>query len=221
MLMIGHRGAMGYAPENTLLSINKAIEFGADCVEVDVYLVDEKLIVIHDDTLDRTTNGHGKLANHSFEELRKLDAGQGQKIPTLQEVIDVTCGVVGLNVELKGRGTAAAVIDLVSKLSRKEKDQIIISSFMMSELMDVLHLDKCLKIGVLASKNMKCSFDWAIKLKAFSINVIQQNVTREVVERAHHLGLKLYVYTVNKQADIKRIKKMGVDGVFSNYPDRQ
>jgi len=218
--MIGHRGAMGYAPENTLLSIHKAIELDADCVEVDVYLVDKELIVIHDDTLDRTTNGHGKLANYSFEELRKLDAGQGQQIPTLQEVIDVTCGVIGLNVELKGKGTAAGVVNLVSKQSQKEKEQIIISSFLMSELMDVLQLDKYLKTGVLASENMKRSFDWALKLKAFSINISQQVVKSELIGRAHQLGLKLYVYTVNEQADINRIKEMGADGVFSNYPDR-
>ena len=219
--MIGHRGAMGYAPENTLLSINKAIELGADWVEVDVYLVDEELIVIHDDTLDRTTNGHGRLVNYSFEELRKLDAGQGQKIPTLQEVIDVTCGVVGLNVELKGEGTAAALVDLVSNMSHKEKERVIISSFLMSELMDVFQLDKYLKIGVLASKNMDCSFNWALKLKAFSIHISKQDVTRELIERAHHLGLKLYAYTVNEQEEIKQIKKMGADGVFSNYPDRR
>jgi len=218
--MIGHRGAMGYAPENTLLSIHKAIELDVDCVEVDVYLVDKELIVIHDDTLDRTTNGHGKLANYSFEELRKLDAGQGQQIPTLQEVIDVTCGVIGLNVELKGKGTATGVVNLVSKLSQKEKEQVIISSFLMSELMAVLQLDKYLKIGVLASENMKRSFDWALKLNAFSINISQQVVTSELIGRAHQLGLKLYVYTVNEQADINRIKEMGADGVFSNYPDR-
>ncbi len=81
MLMIGHRGAKGYAPENTLLSVRKAMELGVDCVEVDVHLLGEDLIVLHDETLERTTNGHGRLENYSFEEIRRLDAGLGEKYP--------------------------------------------------------------------------------------------------------------------------------------------
>lgn len=219
--MIGHRGAMGYAPENTLLSIYKAIELGADWVEIDVHLFGKELIAIHDNTLDRTTNGHGQLGNYSFGELRELDAGQGQKIPTLQEVIDVTCGIVGLNVELKEKGTAEALVDLVSNMSQKDKEKIIISSFLMDELLTVFQLDNSLKIGVLASNNICDSFDWSVKLKAFSIHVRQQNVTSELLEQAHQRGLKLYVFIVNEYTDVERMKKMGVDGVFSNYPDRR
>ncbi|KXJ49568.1 MAG: glycerophosphodiester phosphodiesterase family protein [Cycloclasticus sp.] len=218
MLMIGHRGAMGCAPENTLLSIHKAIELGADWVEVDVHLLDEKLIVIHDATLDRTTNGQGKLADYTFDEMRKLDAGLGEKIPTLQEVINATAGVVGLNIELKGKGTGKALVSLLEKTPDSQRENMLVSSFLMDELSAVFCLDKRVRIGVLASDNINDSIAWAGKLKAFSIHVSLQNVTLEWVERAHHQGLKLYVYTVNELADIKRMKQMGVDGVFSNYP---
>lgn len=89
---------MGHAPENTLLSIHQAIEQGADWVEIDVHYVHGQLLVIHDGTLDRTTNGVGPLAGLSFNELRRLDAGQGEQIPTLEEVIQQTAGKVGLNI---------------------------------------------------------------------------------------------------------------------------
>ncbi len=216
--MIGHRGAMACAPENTLLSIHKAIELGADWVEIDVYLVDEHLIVIHDETLDRTTNGRGQLANYTFKEIRTLDAGLGQKIPTLQEVLEVTAGVVGLNIELKGNGTAKALISLLEKVPEIQKQNIIVSSFLMAELTEVFSLDRRVKIGVLAAENIQDAIAWAGKLKAFSIHLRLQNVTLEWVERAHDLGLKVYVYTVNNLADIRRMEQLGVDGIFSDNP---
>jgi len=216
--MIGHRGAMACAPENTLLSIYKAIELGADWVEIDVHVVDEQLIVIHDETLDRTTNGHGKLSDYTFNEIRALDAGLGQKIPTLQEVFEATAGVVGLNIELKGKGTGKSLISLLKKMPEIQKQNIIVSSFLMAELAVVFSLDKRVKIGVLIADNINESIAWAAKLKAFSIHVRLQNVTLEWVERAHDLGLKVYVYTVNNLADIRRMEQLGVDGVFSNEP---
>ena len=216
--MIGHRGAMACAPENTLLSIQKAIELGADWVEIDVHLVEEQLIVIHDETLDRTTNGRGQLASYTFKEIRTLDAGLGQKIPTLQEVLEVTAGVVGLNIELKGNGTAKALISLLEKVPEIQKQNIIVSSFLMAELTEVFSLDRRVKIGVLAAENIQDAIAWAGKLKAFSIHLRLQNVTLEWVERAHDLGLKVYVYTVNNLADIRRMEQLGVDGVFSNEP---
>lgn len=216
--MIGHRGAMACAPENTLLSIHKAIELGADWVEIDVHLVDEHLIVIHDETLDRTTNGRGQLTDYTFNEIRALDAGLGQKIPTLQEVLEATAGVVGLNIELKGKGTVKALISLLEKMPEIQKRNIIVSSFLMAELTEVFSLDRRVKIGVLAAENIQDAIAWAGKLKAFSIHLRLQNVTLEWVERAHDLGLKVYVYTVNNLADIRRMEQLGVDGVFSNEP---
>ena len=109
MFCIGHRGARGHAPENTLASVRKAIELGADWIEVDVYGVDGELVVFHDDRLERTTNGEGLLMGQSFDYLRSLDAGDGELIPTLAEVFDVAADRVGINVELKGPGTAEPV----------------------------------------------------------------------------------------------------------------
>ncbi|MEH6504020.1 MAG: glycerophosphodiester phosphodiesterase family protein [Cycloclasticus sp.] len=220
MLCIGHRGAMGYVPENTLLSIRKAIELGADWVEIDVHLADAQLFVIHDETLDRTTNGKGKLSAYSFAKLRALDAGWGEQIPTLQEVIEEAKEKVGLNIELKGIATGEAVAIQLSALDKEHKEKILVSSFLMDELVNVSRLDETIKLGVLAGKNVRIAFEWAKKLHAFSIHLSLNLATAEYVRQAHDQNLKLFVYTVNKQVDITRMKLIGVDGVFTNYPDR-
>ena len=104
MLIIGHRGACGLEPENTLRSVQRAMDLGVDMVEIDIYEHEGRLIVMHDETLDRTTNGVGKYSDYSLDHLRKLDAGKGERIPYLEEVIELTRDKVGLNIEIKGRG---------------------------------------------------------------------------------------------------------------------
>ena len=220
MLNIGHRGAMGHAPENTLLSIQTAINLGADWVEIDVHLVNQQLLVIHDETLKRTTNGVGRLSDYTFAELRRLDAGQGERIPTLQEVIDITHNKVGLNIELKGTGTAEAVIETLAVLDDEHKGKILVSSFKIKELEKIVKADSMIKIGVLTGRSADAAFTWASKLRAYSMHVSKRRVNKKLVERAHKARLELYVYTVNSKADIRRMHEMGVDGVFSNYPDR-
>ncbi|ORU92921.1 MAG: glycerophosphoryl diester phosphodiesterase [Cycloclasticus sp. symbiont of Bathymodiolus heckerae] len=220
MLCIGHRGAMGYEPENTLRSIRKAIELGADWVEIDVYLVNDQLLVIHDDTLDRTTNGTGDLEDYSFEEIRVLDAGKGERIPTLQEVLDLTKRQVGLNIELKSVGAANAVVTLLAKLSKGHREKVLISSFMMDALKELVKLDSTLKIGVLASGNEQRSLKYAAELNAISIHFSREQVSRMCVDDAHLAGLLVYVYTVNEYTDLQRMRDLGVDGVYSNFPDR-
>lgn len=108
MICFGHRGACGHEPENTLRSVRRALELGADGIEVDVHLADGRLVVIHDDTLNRTTNGTGPVAEKSFACLRSLNAGQGERIPTLEEVFDTVNRRAIVNIELKGLGTAGA-----------------------------------------------------------------------------------------------------------------
>lgn len=221
MLMIGHRGAKGYAPENTLLSVRKAMELGVDCVEVDVHLLGEDLIVLHDETLERTTNGRGRLENYSFEEIRRLDAGLGEKIPTLQEVLAVTHGVVDLNIELKGKGSSDALIKILDNPLFDDHEKLLISSFLIEELRTLRAWNSGLKIGVLASHNLDESFDWCIKLKAFSLHINRQQLTLDIIKKAHRSGLKLYVYTVNDRKEMERMEKIGVDAVFSDFPDRR
>ena len=118
-LCFGHRGAMGHVPENTLKSIQRALDIGVDYIEIDVYLVEDKLIVIHDDRLERTTDGEGYVVDKKLDYLRSLDAGEGQKIPLLEEVLDLINGRTGLNIELKGENTAVPVLNMINCLCEK------------------------------------------------------------------------------------------------------
>lgn len=131
LLCIGHRGAMGHAPENTLLSIRKALALGTPCMEMDVHSVDGHLVVFHDNRLERTTNGTGYLLDQKFHELRKLDAGDGEKMPTLQETFETIHMKAGVNIELKGPDTAIPVVEFISKVrvTGWNDDLLLISSF--------------------------------------------------------------------------------------------
>jgi glycerophosphoryl diester phosphodiesterase len=211
---------MGYAPENTLLSIQKAIDLEVDWVEIDVHFIDGELIVIHDKTLDRTTNGKGDLSDYSFEELRAFDAGQGERIPTLQEVIDMTKGKVGLNIELQGKEIALPAVDVLAKLDDTHKENIILSSFSMGELAQVMQIESSIKLGVLTDEGNDSAFIWANKLNAYSLHISKQAITKQTVKRAHDASLQVYVFTVNSRAETCRMRELGVDGLFSDYPDR-
>ncbi len=222
MLCIGHRGAMGYEPENTLLSFRKALDMGAPWVELDVYHVDGQLVVIHDDRLERTTNGTGPVVRQSFEYLRSLDAGKGEKIPTLDEVFDLIDRRAGINVELKGPGTAKSVADIVKRRVAQgwSYEDLLVSSFNHRELKAAKDLDPNIKIGALLSSLPLTNAAFAAELNAWSVNPSVDFIDREFVNDAHARGLKVFVWTVNHPEDIERMRTLAVDGVFTNYPDR-
>lgn len=222
LLCIGHRGAMGHAPENTLLSIRKALELRAPCVEVDVYSVDGRLVVFHDDRLERTTNGEGYLLEQSFEYLRSLDAGDGQRIPTLEEVCEAVYARACINIELKGPDTAAPLMAFISELIRKGWDRasILISSFDHRQLSEVKRLDADIKTGALTCSLPVDHARFAEDLGAFSVHPSLEFVDRRFIDDAHKRGLRVYVYTVNHPEDILRTQRLGADGVFTNFPER-
>ncbi len=219
---IGHRGASGYAPENTLASFQLAIDMGCPWIELDVYQIEGQLLVLHDDTLERTTNGEGNIEQQSFAYLRSLDAGNGQQIPTLPEVIEQINHRAGINVELKGRDTAAAVVNLIHRYQNIgwSSDEFFISSFQHDQLQTVHNIDHALKLGALFSKPVVNLIGKAQALDAYSINIGLRMAEKPLIEQAHAAGLKVFVYTVNEVPDIVKTKMLGVDGVFTNYPDR-
>jgi glycerophosphoryl diester phosphodiesterase len=222
ILCIGHRGAMGYAPENTLLSISKAIELGADWIEVDVYWVEGELIVIHDPFLERTTNGEGAVMEQSLEMLRSLDAGEGEKIPFLYEVFDLVDRRAGINIELKGPETAVSTVNFIQSQIKKgwEYDNILVSSFDHNMLRTVRQLDARIKIGALIYQKPNDLAQIVTSMNAFSINPWLMTMTEPFVRQAQALGLHVYVYTVNEPDDIERMRQWGVDGIFTDFPDR-
>lgn len=216
---IGHRGASGYEPENTLASFERAIQMGCTWVELDVHCVDNELIVIHDSKLDRTTNGEGKIYGRTLAEIQTYDAGNGERIPTLREVLDLINQRVGINVELKGRDTAEPVDRLLSEYCQAgwNKNSFQVSSFNHDEL------SKCSgdwDRGVLFAKEKSDYFEITSSLNAYSINLEKSLVSNSVVDQAHAEGLKVFVYTANDPAEIKALVDMKVDGIITNFPDR-
>ncbi len=222
MFVIGHRGAMGYEPENTLASFRKALELGIPFVELDVYFVDGHLVVFHDRRLERTTNGQGLLIEQNFTHLRTLDAGKGEKIPTLPEVFAVVGDRTGLNIELKGPDTVEPVVDFISSQQQmsRPKEQFLVSSFKREILIRARQLDPRILLGVLVNGPLQDHMDFASELKAYAIHLPLSEVDEPMVKEAHNQGLKVFVYTVNEIADLEKMNETGVDGVFSDYPDR-
>ncbi len=216
-LLIGHRGAAGLEPENTLPSFERAVELGVSAVELDVHVVANELFVIHDETLDRTTNGAGPVADLSPAELRTLDAGNGAAIPTLAQVLEVIPHEVGINVELKGIGTAAPAIAFIEQLT--DERTILLSSFRHEELTTARTLSSTVPIAPLFGRKSRNMFDVAEKLDAWSVNVSSKLASRELIDDAHELGYRVLVYTVNDPDDAQRLHDYGVDGLFTDRPD--
>lgn len=222
LLCIGHRGAMGHAPENTLASIRKAIELSVHCVEIDVYCVDGQLVVFHDSRLERTTNGTGYLLEQNFTDLRSLDAGDGERIPTLKEVFETVHLQAGVNIELKGPDTARPVVEFISKMRDIgwSDDLILISSFDHRELAQIRKLDPRIKVGAMIVGLPVDDAAFAESLGAYSVHLSLEFIDRRFVDDAHSRGLRVFVFTVNHPEDIIKMGEIGVDGVFTNYPER-
>src|SRR3989344_1240689 len=154
MIKVGHRGAMGYEPENTLLSFKKAIEVGADMIELDVHICKSgEVVVIHDDTVDRTTNGTGKVKEKTLTELKSLEGVKNQRIPTLTEVLDFADKKIKFDIEIKGKKAAKPVCAIIDRYVEEKGwsyEDFIVSSFNHAELWKVKFINRDIKIGVLS-----------------------------------------------------------------------
>ena len=223
LFCFGHRGARGHEPENTVRSVRRALELGAEGVEVDVYFVDGQLVVIHDDTVDRTTNGTGRVMEQTFAQLRSLDAGRGEIIPTLEEIFEAVNHRAIINVELKGPRTAAPVAALIEVCVRHcgwRYEDFLVSSFDPAQLQEIKTLRPEIRRGALFEKRLPDMVAQAERLGAWSLHVSRRLATLELVADAHQRGLKLFVFTVNKPDEMARLNALGVDGIFTDYPDR-
>ena len=221
MLIFAHRGASAEAPENTLLAVDKALQQGADGIEFDVHQTGIDLVVIHDQWLHRTTNGHGKLADFSLNELKKLNAGEGQQIPTLWEFMQRVDGQCLLNIEIKGVDDVQLVLSHIDRAVLElnfKAQQFIVSSFDHPLLKRIKTLRPSLKIGALTASKPLDYAAFAETLQAYSVNADVSFVDQHFVDDAKSRGLKIFVYTVDEEADLLKLKDWGVDGVFCNAP---
>lgn len=215
-LIIGHRGAAGLAPENTLASFAAAYQAGVGAVELDVYLVEGELLVFHDEGLERCTNGSGKLQQQSLAYLRSLDAGNQQQIPLLQEVLAGLPSGVGINIELKGRGTGTAVAQL---LAMQPDLDVVVSSFRHAELRQFREHNAAGLVAPLFHRWPPAPWQVARKLGAWSVNLSARITTAKRVAKIHAAGYRCYVYTVNDPKLAAQLLSYGVNGIFTDRPD--
>ena len=224
MLTIGHRGAAGNEPENTIQSFKKAVDIGVDMIEFDIQLCKSgEVVVIHDFTLERTTNGIGYVTETSLSDIKKLNAGKGQQIPTLEEALNTINRNTEVNIELKGNNIARATATLIRSFIENKNwqtDDFLVSSFNHSELLAFKKLMPEIRIGVLFEEIPDGFNETASALKAFSINAEFNYLTKKNVNHIHSLGYKVFAYTVNSKDDKLRMKQMGVDGIFTDFPDK-
>lgn len=224
ILRIGHRGAAGHEPENTLRSIQKALSLHAGMVEIDVHLCRTgEPVVIHDLKLERTTNGRGKVSGHTLAQLKGLNAGKGEKIPLLTEVLDLISRRTKINIELKGKGTAQPVVKIIETYVRQKGwaySDFLVSTASRRHLTLIHKMNPLIPLGILYRYPSPGFWRFATKIEAYSVNPHCQKINAKFVQIAHKRNLKVFAWTANSPEDIKRLREIGVDGIFTDYPER-
>ncbi|HRZ85236.1 MAG TPA: glycerophosphodiester phosphodiesterase family protein [Candidatus Paceibacterota bacterium] len=224
VLKIAHRGAKGYGEENTINAFRKALTMDIDAIELDIRKCKTgELIVIHDETVERTTNGRGLVTEKTFSEIRKLRTKDNQFIPTLQESLDVIDKKTKVAIELK-------VKDIAEPISRIIKDYVknkgwnyndfIIFSFHRKELHKFHSLVPEVPIVLLILFTKISHMKFVKKENVFGFGINFSRVSKRFIRKAHERNIKVFTYTLNQPRIIKRAKKIGVDGIISDYPDR-
>jgi len=223
----GHRGASGLAPENTMVAMVKAIEFGADFSELDVQeTADGVVVLMHDDSLQRTTNLEAPIWEKSYEDLQALDAGawfsdefKGEPIPTLKSIIDAVRGKMKLNIELKMNGHEKQLTEKVVAMVKEEDfiNNCILTSFDFGAIKKVKQLNNKIKAGYIFSKMPEDVDVFTANVDLLSVN--KKMVTKEFVQKAHANNKEVHVWTVNDTDDMRKLIALGVDNIITNYPN--
>ena len=229
---IAHRGSSGSYPENTRLAFEKAIEAGADMIEMDCQLSkDGHVVVFHDERLDRTAKAKGFVKSKTLQQLKKLDVGawfkksfKGERILTLEEVMEIAAGKVDLNLEIKqvSRGPVGIELKILFIVSHFDYlERAIFSSFDYHSLRRLRELAPDVRIGVLYGDGIKDSpFQAAEEVNAYSIHIQRELATPHFLDQAGQLGLKSFVWTVNEVKEMEKFLSLGVDGIISDFPEK-
>ncbi len=234
VLVIAHRGFSGTAPENTLAAFQKAIEIGSDLVELDVHLsMDKEVVVIHDPTLQRTTTGAGKVIDFTLEELKRFDAGvkfsskfAGERIPSLQEVLNLVRGKVGVNIEIKGGFLEPqAIQDLADQVLKEVEKagmlgQALFSSFHPLALHRIRKKNPSAQLAMLFHQPWN-SLEEITRGEVYStLNLRSIYLSREKIALLKIHNIRVNVYTVNSEKEMRQFLSWGIDGIITNFPDR-
>lgn len=224
VLKIGHRGAMGHATENTLSSFQKAISLGVDIIELDCLCCKSKeLVVFHDDRLLRLAKQKGFIREKTLSQLKEITLAGGERIPTLKEALECIDRKAIVNIELKGRLSVNQTVALI-RYFIKEKgwayNNFLISTFVKSNIRKIKRLLPEIPVSALALYTTQGLIRFALSINAHSININKKLVNEKIIRKAHAHGLNVYVWTVNDPKEIQKMKDYGVDGIFSDYPER-
>ena len=227
MLKIAHRGASGYALENSFEAFDKALEFNVDMLECDVRATkDKKLILMHDKRIDRTSDGNGRVSKINLSELKEIKLKNGQAIPTLEQFVLRYMGKVKMMWDVKIIGVAPKLVNLIKKY--KIHNSVVVCSTHNSLLLDLLIRDSEIQTAILFDVYSYIRYIFVRKLfilpaKLVGANIVSLHyrfVDKKIVDRAHKNNLKIYVFSPSKKEDINKLKSFAVDGIISNYPDR-
>ncbi len=216
--VVGHRGAAGLMPENTIKGFRYAIELGVDYVECDLHLSrDKQLIVMHDSTVNRTTNGHGAIRDLAMARLRMLDAGHGEQVPTFDEVLETVRHEAHLLIELKGIGVEQAAVEAVK--AHRMVDEVTFSSFALQRLAMVRAMGKEYRVRPILPHPTEFELARAVELKAVGVDMRYTHVCFSAVEAAHAVGLEVLAWNPDSWHEQQAMIALGVDGVSTNRPD--
>ncbi|OUR97487.1 hypothetical protein A9Q84_12295 [Halobacteriovorax marinus] len=218
--MLGHRGAGGEKPENTLMGFRYALELGVKAIELDIHLsLDGRMMVIHDDTVDRTTNGTGSVKEINSDELRSLDAGFGETIPFLEEVLDLYEEFnFTLFIEIKSFGCEKLLVELIK--GRELYQKVVTISFNHRIVKKVKELDGKMKTACLIYGLPVNAVDIIESAKADGLSISVSTVDQALVNLCHHHDYKVAVWNVNEKEKLAHFLKMGVDYIGTDFPSK-
>jgi glycerophosphoryl diester phosphodiesterase len=218
MVVVGHRGCALLEPENTLRGFHRAFGLGCDYVETDVRLTrDGRLVLMHDETVDRTTNGSGLVAGFPFEEIRALDAGAGERVPLLAELLEILPADVHLLCELKGEGTADEAVRIVREAGRER--QVIFTCFHLEPIRRAREIDPSLRTGAIWTNPPTGFARQARDAGAESVGVNHRHQSADVIAAARSEALKIRAWNPDTEEDIRAMIALQPDGIGSNRPD--
>jgi len=233
-LIMGHRGYQAQYPENTMVSFLAAVEAGAQFVELDVTLSrDQEVVVMHDDTIDRTTDGSGRVADYDLHALRQLDAGSwfdprftGERIPSLKEVLEQVAPKAHINIEIKAHQSTDSgligqveqeVVDLV--LTKNVRKRVLVSSFDSEVLRKIKQLDPAMDVALISKKSpLNETRALCLELGVFSYHPHLASIDRDLVETLHKTGVHVFPWNIEDAEDIRHAFSLGVDGLIAKDP---
>lgn len=216
---IGHRGAAGHAAENTVAGIRAGIALGVDFVELDIQRSrDGRLVAMHDERVDRTTDGSGLVCDMTWDELQRLDAGNGERIPGVEAALAAADGHAGVMLEAKAAGTG---VDLHRAVQASGfAGPVIYASFLHAEILAIRAIDPLARTLALMECGPLSGAGFARDAKATLVGLDADSATAESIAALHDDGLEVWLYTVNEPGLIRRAIDLGADGVISDYPER-